>query len=59
MERFSIGGVIYIILGVLIAMSHGYIVNVGAISLSQLVSFLLAVALWPLVLLGVNFHLAL
>ncbi|HEX8226311.1 MAG TPA: hypothetical protein VF572_00415 [Candidatus Saccharimonadales bacterium] len=37
------------------ASNRGYLVGLGAID--NIVSALLAIALWPLLLLGVNFHL--
>jgi hypothetical protein len=51
----SLGGLLYIIIGVVVALSNGY----GITDLSSLISFLLAMFLWPLVLLGINLHLAL
>lgn len=56
MERFSIGGIIYIIIGVLVAMNQGYLTSLGTIS--QIVSALLAILLWPLALLGINLTVA-
>jgi hypothetical protein len=51
----SIGGIIYLIIGVLLAASHGYF---GVItSVSTLLNALLAVLLWPLLLVGVSFNL--
>jgi hypothetical protein len=48
----SLFGVAYIIIGVVVALTNGYeIHNIG-----ELLSFLLAMFLWPLVLLGVNLH---
>ena len=55
MERFSLGSVIYIVIGVIIASNQGYLGDFG--SIPNLISALLAVVLWPLVLLGVNLHL--
>jgi hypothetical protein len=49
----SLGGLIYIIIGVVVALSNGY----GITGISTLISFLLAMFLWPLVLLGVDLHL--
>jgi hypothetical protein len=52
----SLGGLLYIVIGVIVAFHYGYpfvIVPFGG-----LVSFLLAVLLWPLVLFGANLHLA-
>lgn len=56
MGRFSIGGIIYIVIGVIMASNRGYLGNLG--SVSHLISALLAIILWPLLLLGVNLHLA-
>ncbi len=55
MERFSIGSVIYIVIGVVIASNQGYLSDLGTIP--HLLSALLAVVLWPLLLLGINLHL--
>ena len=48
----SFGGLIWLIIGVVVALSNGY----GITNFSSLISFLLALFLWPLVLLGVNLH---
>jgi hypothetical protein len=45
----------YIVIGVLIAVSHHYFAHLNG--LRQLASAILAVLLWPLVLLGVSLHL--
>ena len=47
---------LYFIIGLLVAAQHGYLVIT---SLSGALSFVLAVLLWPLVLIGVNLHVAL
>jgi hypothetical protein len=47
--------IVYLAVGVVIANSHHYFAHVN--SLMAVVSALLAVLLWPLVLLGVNLHL--
>ena len=47
--------IIYLAIGVFIANSHHYFAHLN--SLMAVVSALLAVLLWPLVLLGVNLHL--
>jgi hypothetical protein len=52
--RLSIGSVIWLIVGVLMASAHHYLDNVG--TLKPLVSALLAIALWPLLLLGINLN---
>ncbi len=53
----SIGSIIYIIIGVIVASNRGYFADIGTIS--HLLSAFLAVVLWPLVLLGVNLHIVL
>ncbi len=50
----SLFGLVYVIIGVIVALSTGYTVT----SFGELLSFLLAMFLWPLVLLGVNLHIA-
>ncbi len=57
MNRLSLGGIIYIVIGVVLASSHGYLSDLS--TLSHILSAILAVALWPLVLLGVNLNLSL
>lgn len=56
MNRVSLGGVVYIFIGVIIASNRGYLNGLG--SIPHLLSAVLAVALWPLVLLGINLELA-
>ena len=50
-RRFSLLGLIYVLVGLYVAWADGYI-NVRLIKL--VVSALLAIFLWPLVLLGVD-----
>ena len=57
MQGISIGGIIYLVLGVLVATSQGYFASLT--TLGQLLSGLIAIFLWPLLLLGANLHLAL
>jgi hypothetical protein len=52
--RLSLGTIIYLIVGVVIANSHHYFTHTG--SLKPIVSAVLAVVLWPLILLGINLH---
>ena len=52
--RLSLGSVIYLIVGVVIASSHHYLNHASA--LKPIVSLVLAIVLWPLVLLGINLH---
>jgi hypothetical protein len=52
MRGVSLGTLIWVIIGLVVAISHGYPIN----NVSTLLSFLLALFLWPLVLLGVDLH---
>jgi hypothetical protein len=47
-------GTIYLIIGVVVAATHDYFVDVNTIK--EIVSALLAVVLWPLLLLGISLH---
>ena len=55
MGRFSLGTIIYLIVGLVVASSQGYLGSLGTIP--NILSALLAIVLWPLALLGVGFHL--
>lgn len=46
----------YVVLGVIIASQHSYYAHLD--SLSQVLSAVVATALWPLILLGANLHLS-
>jgi predicted transporter len=52
--RPSFIGIIYIVIGVAVAASNDYFERLN--TLRQILSALLAVALWPLVLLGIDLH---
>jgi hypothetical protein len=52
--RISLLGVVYLIVGAVIANSHHYFDHVNTIR--QFFSAALAVALWPLILLGIDLH---
>lgn len=52
----SIGTIIYIVIGIIVAANRGYLVFT---SLSSILSALLAILLWPLLLFGVSLHLSL
>ena len=52
--RLSLTSVVWLIVGVLLASSHHYLHHVNAIK--PIVSALLAIVLWPLLLLGINLH---
>jgi hypothetical protein len=54
MRRSGIGTVIYLIIGLVIAVSHHYMNSAG--TLKAILSAVLAIGLWPLVLLGINLH---
>ncbi len=45
---------IYIVVGLIVAHSHNYFVHLG--KAQRIASAVLAILLWPLVLLGVNLH---
>jgi hypothetical protein len=47
----------YVVIGVIVASQHSYYANLG--SFSQVLSAVVATALWPLVLLGASLHLSL
>ncbi len=49
-NRMSLGMFLWIIIGVVVALSHHHTVT----DVSSLLSFLLVILLWPLVLLGVD-----
>jgi len=50
-SALSIG---YLIAGLIVASSHGYITHLH--SLKPIVSAVLAVVLWPLLIVGINLH---
>jgi ABC-type anion transport system duplicated permease subunit len=52
--RLSLSSVIWLIVGVLLASSHHYFKHVD--TLKPIISAVLAVVLWPLLLLGINLH---
>ena len=51
----SLTGLLYLIIGVVVAASHHYLSHLNAVR--PVASAVLGIALWPLVLLGVNLHL--
>lgn len=52
--RVSLLTLVYLAVGVVIALTHGYNSVAGV---SQILSLVIAVVLWPAVLFGVNLHL--
>jgi hypothetical protein len=51
----SLVTIIYILVGLVVASSHAFFTNLNTVM--PIVSAVLAVLLWPLVLLGVDLHL--
>jgi ABC-type anion transport system duplicated permease subunit len=49
--------IVYVVIGVIVASQHSYYAPLA--SLAQVLSAVVATALWPLVLLGANLHLSL
>jgi Mn2+/Fe2+ NRAMP family transporter len=54
MFRPSFLGIVYLVVGVAIAASYDYFERLNTVR--RVLSALLAVALWPLVLLGIDLH---
>jgi hypothetical protein len=52
--RISLFGVVYLAIGIVVALTHGYTSVAG---LSEVLSLLVAIVLWPAVLFGVDLHL--
>jgi hypothetical protein len=51
----SVMSIVYLVVGVVVASGHAYLAHLNA--LVPILSAILAVLLWPLVLVGVNLHL--
>jgi hypothetical protein len=52
--RSGIVSLVYLVVGVILASSHHYFAH--ASTLKPILSAVLAVVLWPLVLVGINLH---
>lgn len=52
--RSGIGSVIYVVIGLIMASAHHYFSHAG--TFRAVLSALLAIALWPLMLLGISLH---
>lgn len=52
----SIFPTLYVIIGVVLAFNNGY---AAFSSISTFLSFILAILLWPLLLIGINLHISL
>ena len=50
----SLFGILYLLIGVVVAVTNRYAIH----TVGELLSFVLAILLWPLVLLNVNLHVA-
>ena len=51
----SLASLVYVVLGVIVASQHDYYTHLATVS--QVVSAVVATALWPLILLGASLHL--
>ena len=51
----SLVSLVYLVVGLVVASSHAFVGNLNAVM--PILSAVLAVVLWPLVLLGVDLHL--
>jgi hypothetical protein len=52
--RINVVALVYLVIGVLVAVARDYFENLD--NIKQIISALLAVLLWPLVLLGIELH---
>jgi FtsH-binding integral membrane protein len=52
--RSRLGTIVWLVVGIIVASAHHYFAHASA--LKPIVSAVLAVVLWPLLLLGVNLH---
>jgi hypothetical protein len=52
--RIGLGGLVYLVIGVVVAATHHYFEHIQTVK--AVVSAALAVILWPLIFLGVNLH---
>jgi hypothetical protein len=52
--RAGIGTIVWVIVGVIVASAHHYFSH--ADKLKPIISAILAIALWPLLLFGINLH---
>jgi len=52
--RLSLGTIIWLVIGVVIASTHHYLAHISTVK--TVVSAGLAIVLWPLLLLGINLH---
>ena len=53
-RRISLVGIVYVVIGVAVAASYDYFENLD--TARRILSALLAVVLWPLLLIGIDLH---
>jgi hypothetical protein len=56
-RHYSWGGILYIIVGIIVASNRGYFVNLA--NIGNLLSALIAIVLWPLLIFGISLHITL
>jgi hypothetical protein len=56
MFKPSLLGIVYLVVGVAVAASHNYLENLDTIR--RIGSAVLGIVLWPLLLLGIDLHIA-
>lgn len=54
MRRIPLLGLVYLVIGIVVAATNDYFKNIDTVN--RILSAVLAVLLWPLVLLGVDLH---
>ncbi|HEX6700826.1 MAG TPA: hypothetical protein VF101_08860 [Gaiellaceae bacterium] len=52
--RIGLLGILYLVIGLIVAATHHYFANLH--TLKQILSAVLAVVLWPLLLIGIDLH---
>jgi hypothetical protein len=52
--RIGLLGIVYLVVGLIVAATHHYFSNLH--TLKQVLSAVLAVVLWPLLLIGIDLH---
>ena len=52
--RMRLGTIVWLVIGVILAASHHYLTNINGVR--TVISALLAILLWPLMLLGISLH---
>ncbi|HEX4345282.1 MAG TPA: hypothetical protein VHZ31_06940 [Solirubrobacteraceae bacterium] len=52
----GLGTIVYVVIGAFVAASHHYLAHVG--SVARVASAVVAILLWPAILLGVHIHIS-